>query len=142
MRKVILMLLLAVVSSSAMAEWVAAGSGESSITYADPATISKAGNIVKMWWLDDFKKADTAANGKAYMSMKGQDEFDCKREQSRQLNFSFYAEHMGAGEMVYNETLKHPKWYPVSPGSAGDTLWKIACGKKQASYYPGIHRAV
>ncbi|MDD5300229.1 MAG: hypothetical protein PHD65_07020 [Gallionella sp.] len=130
MRKVILMALLVVASSSAMAEWVTVGSGDSSTTYADSATISKTGNIVKMWWLDDFKKADTAANGKAYMSMKGQDEFDCKGEQSRQLYFSFHSELMGAGEMVYNETLNHPKWYPVSLGSAGAALWKIACGKK------------
>lgn len=130
MRKVILMLLLAMVSSSAMAEWIMVDSGDTSTTYADPTTISKAGNIVKMWWLDDFKKADTAANGKAYMSMKGQDEFDCKEEKSRQLHFSFYSELKGGGEMVYNEILKHPKWYPVSLGSAGADLWKIACGKK------------
>lgn len=130
MRKVILMLLLAMVSSNAMAEWVTVGSGDSSTTYAAPVTISKAGNIVKMWWLDDFKKADTAANGKAYLSMKGQDEFDCKGEQSRQLYFSFHSELMGGGEMVYNETLNRPKWYPVSRGSSDAALWKIACGKK------------
>ena len=95
MYKVFLMLLLAVVSSSVRAEWVMVGSSDASTTYADPATISKAGNIVKMWWMDDFKKADAAANGKAYMSMKGQDEFDCKREHSRQLYFSFYSELKG-----------------------------------------------
>lgn len=86
--------------------------------------------MVKIWWPDDFKKAGTAANGKAYISIKEQDEFDCKGEQSRQLYFSFYSELMGGGEMIYNETSNHPKWYPVSLGSAGAALWKIACSKK------------
>ncbi len=52
MHKAILMILLAVVSSSVMAEWILYGYGnkkEVEITvYADPATIRKSGNTVKM----------------------------------------------------------------------------------------------
>jgi hypothetical protein len=48
MRKPILMMLLAVVSSSAAAEWVELGSNEISTAYSDPATIRRNGDMVKM----------------------------------------------------------------------------------------------
>jgi hypothetical protein len=48
MRKLILILLLAVLSSSAMAEWIKVGANDNSTIYADPATIRKEGNMVKM----------------------------------------------------------------------------------------------
>lgn len=59
MHKAILMILLAVVSSSAVAEWVQFGGNETITIYVDPATIHKAGNMVKMWFLYDRRKADT-----------------------------------------------------------------------------------
>jgi hypothetical protein len=48
-----------VVSTSAIAEWVAIGETEEKdlTVYADPTTIRKTGNIVKMWSLDDHKMA-------------------------------------------------------------------------------------
>ena len=89
MHKVVLMMLLAVVSSSAMAEWIKIGStsmADQTVTYyADPATIRKSGNMVKMWNLSDFKSAKDAGNGNIYMSTKAQYEFDCKEEQTRLL---------------------------------------------------------
>ena len=51
MPKAILMMLLAVVSSSASAGWVVVGVHDTSILYADPASIHRAGNRVKMWGL-------------------------------------------------------------------------------------------
>jgi len=54
MKKLLLFIMLAVVSSSAMAEWVEIGefnektNTEAFIFYADPDTIQKTGNIVKM----------------------------------------------------------------------------------------------
>ena len=53
MKKLLLILLLAVVTSSAMAEWVefTEDDEETLTVYADPDTIQKTGNIVKMWSL-------------------------------------------------------------------------------------------
>ena len=57
MKKLLLTLLLAAVSSSAMAEWVYVAKNKEGTyaVYADPTTIRKAGNTVKMWGLDDHK---------------------------------------------------------------------------------------
>jgi len=51
MPKAILIILLTVVSSSAMAEWVKVSEDKLVTAYADPTTIRKLGDKVKMWAL-------------------------------------------------------------------------------------------
>jgi hypothetical protein len=58
-----------VVSSSAVAEWVAAGEGESATAYADVVTILRAGDTVTMWPLLDYKTAQRPDALKPFMSM-------------------------------------------------------------------------
>jgi len=82
MKKLLLTLLLAVVSSTTMAEWVEVDTNYSVglTAYADPVTIRKLGNIVKMWILYDYTMAQTNAT-KPYLSIKARWKFDCKEEQ-------------------------------------------------------------
>ena len=112
MRKVILMMLLAM-SSSATAEWVAVGGNEVSNTYVDPVTVFKTGDKVKMWHLVDFNTVQVKATGKRYMSEKLQYEYDCKEERARMLNFLSHSGNMGGGVMVEGDW--HPqKWEPLA----------------------------
>ncbi len=128
MRKAILMMLLAVMSSSAVAGLVEFGDTEDSNVYADPSTIHREGNRVKMWILEDYTTPKMDEILGPFISVKRQDELDCKEEQSRTLYISFHSENMGEGEVVgIDETLG--KWTPVIPESVGETQWKIACGK-------------
>lgn len=124
MRRAILMMLLAVMSSSAMAEWVKVGGGDGDFVYADPTTIRKNGDNVKMWSLSDYK---TPQGRKSYMSSKTQDEYDCKEEQSRDLAFSMFSGNMGEGETVFTGP-GALRWVPVAPGSVAKVLWNFACG--------------
>jgi len=107
MRKAILMMLLAGVSSSAAAEWIAVGSGEPSTLYADPSTIRKAGDRVQMLDLLDFKTAQVT-EGYRYMSSKTLSEYDCKEERTRILYFTLHSENMGRGEAVFTLALNEP----------------------------------
>ena len=129
MRKVILMMLLAVSSSNAVAEWVEVGGNKDTTAYADLATIHKAGDRVKMWELFDFKTARKLSNGELVMSMRGQVEYDCKEEQSRKLLVSYHSGNMGRGETVRAESDTR-KWMPVPPETLVKTMWKTACGKQ------------
>lgn len=126
MRKAILTMLLAIVSSSAMAEWVLVGVNETATLYYDSSAIQRAGNRVKMLTLFDLRTA-RYLNGKAYLSMQMQKEFDCDGAQSRTLSASAYSGNMGAGEVI--DTRSDPdEWNPVSVGSAQETELKVACG--------------
>jgi len=130
MRKPILMMLLAVVSSSAAAGWGVVGKNDGGTAYADPATIRKAGNIVTMWTLLDFKTANVEAeSGNRYMSAKSQNEYDCKEKRTRRLVVSYHSGNMGDGRAVHSNS-ESGKWVPVPPDSGFELLWKSACGKR------------
>ena len=130
MRKAILMMLLAVVSSSAAAAWVEIGLDDDGTTtaYANPTTISKAGNRVKMWVLLERKTAKTTAAGEPYRSSKMQNEYDCKKERWRTLYDSWYSGKRGRGAVVYS-TSEPGNWRPVPFTSGAELSWRFACGE-------------
>lgn len=129
MRQAILIVLLAMVSSSVAAEWVEVGRNEISTFYADPATIRKTGNMVKMWDLLDFKAVQARPYGTPYLSQKTQQEYDCKEEQTQIIDLLRYAENMGKGEVASTDS-DSGKREPVRPGTASAALWEFACGKR------------
>ena len=129
MGKALLMVLLAVVSSSAVAEWVKIGANESATAYADPATIEKAGNLVKMWDLHDFKVVQARPYGTPYRSQKTQQEYDCKEERTRILDILRYSENMGMGEAARADS-DLDEWKPVRAGSTTAALRELACGNR------------
>ncbi|MGA7750836.1 MAG: surface-adhesin E family protein [Gallionella sp.] len=130
MRKVILLMLLSVVSSNAMAEWVKVRISDdgNATAYVDPSTMLKDGSNVKMWALLDFRVAKTTG-GETYLSTKQQNEFDCKKTKIRLLTFSLYSGNMGNGNVVY-ESPNIGNWDMFFQGGLGEAFWKIACGKK------------
>ena len=121
------MVLLAVVSSSASAEWIAANRDKSHAVYANPATIRKAGNTVKMWVLEDYETMQGSADMR-YMSAKSQHEYNCKKERGRIIYLSLHSEHMGKGKAVYSDN-DPGRWEAVASDATGETLLEIACGK-------------
>ncbi len=128
MKILLLTLMFAVMSSSAMAEWVPVDTSNRGITYVDTATVRrKASNKVKIWELVDYKTVQRSADLQ-YNSAMFQIQYDCKEEQYQFLYSSFHAENMGGGDVV--RTNNNPsKWAPVPPVSIVKGLWKFACGK-------------
>ena len=133
MKRMLLGLMLLMTATAASAEWTfvsdTGGDTDDYIQYVDRATIRKSGNFVKMWDLIDYKTVQTLA-GESYLSEKVQNEYDCKEEKTRILAFTRFNRQMGNGKAFYNTSETSMKWRPISPGSIGEALWKIACGKK------------
>lgn len=129
MKKLLLTLILAVVSSSAMAEWTRVDEivGDSTIYYFDNATIHKTGSRVKMMVLYDFKLV-WELNGRESLSSINQYEYDCKKNQIRRLNSNLFSKNMGTGTVVESSN-RMGKWKKVVPESVGEVSWKYACGK-------------
>lgn len=139
MRKVFLMLLLATLNSSAMAEWVNAGTGtDGTNVYANPSTIRKKGNKVKLWAMFDYKTPNTANTypPSTYQSAKLQYEFDCEEEQYTTNAFYDYSENMGGGKVVFSSEMVVKMsvgvihWVPVMPDTLDNVLLNYACKKK------------
>ena len=119
-------------SRPAYAEWVDVSSAESYggfTMYADPDTIRRKGELVKMWHLHDYKTVQTEA-GKSFLSLKSQSEFDCAEERVRLLAVTEFSGNMGKGNVVWSRYFAEGEWRPVEPESTGQTFWKLACGKQ------------
>jgi hypothetical protein len=121
-------MILTLVSSGASAAWVAVSDTVRFITFADPATISKAGNTVTMWDLLEYKAA-REVEGIRYASQKSRSEYNCQEMLMRPLALYLHSGMMGSGEPVFNITTPDD-WQRVVPGSVNEALLKYACGKQ------------
>ena len=133
MTRLFLITLLLLSSSPVYAEWVWIDdkAKDGMTTYANPDTIRRKGDLVKMWTLFDFKTAEHVADT-THLSFKEQDEYDCTKLRTRRLAGRFFSGNMGSGKVVYSNATKD-KWGPVPPGSVSHDLWKLACSKGQSS---------
>ncbi len=129
MKRLLITLLLAVLSTSAMAEWTPIAQTESATNYAELSTIRKAGNKVKMWIMEDFKTMQVIGEYK-YLSAKSQFEYDCQNETLVVGAILMFLGNMGSGQVVTSVSKRLVDPMPVSPGSVGEIAWKIACGKR------------
>lgn len=119
--------LLAAAGASALAEvWVPTSQSDDYNAYADPSSIRRQGDFVKMSSLFDYKTPRPGAAGKTYLSTKRQFEYDCKRRQARALGASSYAEHEGKGGVLASASAPYD-WKPVVPDSADEFLLNYAC---------------
>lgn len=123
MKKVAIFLLL--LSSPAWAGWKSVGEDDTATSYADPATIVRSGNTVKMWSLLDYKAFQRMVEV-GYFSQKAHVEYDCADKRLRGLSVSLHAEKMGEGKVIYEDTSPH-EWEEVSAGSMTEILRKVAC---------------
>lgn len=128
MHKIILMILLAVVSNSAMADWVNVASNENTAIYVDQASVKRAGDMATMWHLTDYINVRKDM-GEAYLSMKEQNEYDCKAIKFRRRASSQHSKNMGNGKVVYSDSYT-TRWKPIPAESGVEILWKFACIKR------------
>jgi len=116
-------------SAPAYAEWVKVSDGDDSgkTVYVNPATIRRNSNLVKMWQLYDYKTVQTLG-GIRFLTAQEQWEYDCAEERGRVVALKGFSGNMASGTMVYTNS-EVGKWVPVTPGTTGRTVWKVACGK-------------
>jgi hypothetical protein len=137
MHKAILMILLAVVSTNAMAEWTQIGddvaktegidTGRGVKTFVRADIAGKHGARVTMWTIRDYESPVTVENKKHFSSMS-LEEYDCKDMQYKTLTFYWYSKHQAKGDIVYSD-ISHGDMQPIIPDSIAHTAWKLACGK-------------
>jgi hypothetical protein len=125
MSKIILMMLL-LMSNSAMAGWSKVTVNEEVTIYAELSSLNKNSDKVKMWDLTDLKSKSTANK---FQSIKTFHEYDCKLQKSRILAYTMYSGNMGNGNVLSSSNYAHD-WLPVKSGGGVMTLWNTACGKK------------
>ena len=111
-------ILLAAVSASALAEvWIEISGNDDYLAYADPSSVRRDGDLVKMWSMFDYKNPQPGIPGKTYLSTRRHFEYDCKRARARALAVSSHAAREGKGDALASASVKYD-WRAVVPDSA------------------------
>jgi len=131
MKRLLLITLLVLSHGTVYAAWVLVAKDiaeDGATTYADPDTIRRKGELVKMWALFDFETVQIGG-GTSYLSMRVQRQFDCADERTRLLTGTWFLGNMGTGDISLDFD-EERKWQSVPPGSVSQALWTIACRKQ------------
>jgi len=115
---------------STQAEWVIVSGNDEKrlVIYANPDSIRRNGELVKMWELWDYA-LDQTYSGHPYLSLKREAEYDCKGKRARKLSVTTFTSNMGKGTVGFHSN-KEEAWSPVAPKTINEELWEYVCGKK------------
>ena len=128
MRKLPLLLLLLIVSQSAIADWTLITTNESGSysAYIDFSSIQKSRNLVRLNTLFDFREPQSWVTDFSFKSSISTFEFDCNSGQQRTASIDMFNGSMGQGGLA--ASIDHGgKWGQQQNDSVGKYLWKIAC---------------
>ncbi len=123
--KLFLLLLLALGSSHAMAEWVKVSTSEKSVFYMDSSIPQKVGSNVMIWLLRDHTSLQHGDSWQ-YLSSKDQIEVDCNERRIRRIFSSDHPRHMGEGQPVHSEH-GPMSWNYATPKTIVKRIVDIAC---------------
>lgn len=110
------------------AEWVLVDRNDQAKLYVDPGSISRNGDVVSVWVLDDLKSAQTRGFS-TFLSTRVQEEHDCLKKRFRLVAAERFAGNMGTGNSIYKKS-GESHWAPIPRESMALSVWKYVCGKK------------
>lgn len=114
---------------SAWALWEKVGAAQPFTHYVDRGTIVRVGDLVKLWFLDDYKTAQLTVNKKTFVSVKQQFEFHCTEKKGRAREAVAMAGSMGRGAVVWSDATVEP-WQDIVKGTMLADYWTVACGNE------------
>ena len=115
-------------SAHVFAEWLLVDGNAKAKVYVDPESVTRKGDLVRVWVLDDLKTVHTRGFSK-YLSIRAQEEHDCVKERFRLLALENFSGNMGAGDVIYKKS-GESGWSPIPRGTLAQSVWKFVCGKK------------
>ena len=120
----------AVASGAAAAAWTGLHENTSEYqAYVEPTSVKRNGVMVSLSMLYSMLEPDTNPSGVKYSSFVVQKEFDCSKNQKRNLSFAFYASKNGQGTPV--DTKGPPaQWEAIGADSLFAPELKYACATK------------
>ena len=130
-KKVFFVFILVCICSNVRAEWVYVTETEKGINkndafvaYADPSTIRKIGNMVKMWSIYDYELPQKLG----VISIRLKSEYNCIEKKRRQLFLATYSGKMNNGEIILIYNQPENTWERSPLGSVRKAMLDFACG--------------
>lgn len=130
-KRFILTLVLAVLSSNVLAEWIEIEKFEDGMrVFVDKATARRSGDTAQVLHLVRWAEPQVEPGQPNYLSTVVRTSYDCIGKREKYLASTSYAGPMGNGAEVIADEDEVEIWYSISESSLEDKLWKVACGPK------------
>ena len=110
------------------AEWLLVDRNDKAKVYVDSESISRNGDVVRVWVLDDLKTAQIRGFS-TFLSTRAQEEHDCSKKRFRLVAIERFAGNMGTGNSIYKKS-GESAWAPIPRETMAQSVWKFVCGKK------------
>jgi hypothetical protein len=115
------------VTQPVCAEWERISSPSEFALYIDQDSVKSSDAGRRARFLRDYKKAQTAPDGRNYRSTIGYEEIDCAGNRIRTLAVTFKTDQMGRGEDIYSYEGPPDRWYYTPPNSIAGSQTAATC---------------
>ncbi len=127
MSKLLTMLILASVSTTAMAEWTMVQTGDEGSMYIDFDSLQKTGDLVTVMTLNDYSQPQQ----KDELSAQFKELHDCRNKKFKALSINYYTSPLAQGNAFATLSFNEPEtpWSDVVQYSIGELKANIICSK-------------
>lgn len=107
-------------------KWEGLYMAELGLYYIDARSIRREGAHTEVWTMLDYKKPQSTADGKAFLSTQSLLMLNCSMKMGRIMHMTYYSGAMAAGNEVLKQGMLHD-WMEIDPGSPVQRIAKRVC---------------
>ncbi|WP_396441573.1 surface-adhesin E family protein [Limnohabitans sp.] len=124
----VLIVLSSVLAAPGMAapKWEVIVLNDQGMFYIDANSIEQEAGRKVLWSAIDYKKTQTTAEGKPYLSAQTQLMINCKAKMARVMHLTHYSGAMLTGKVVSRQGMLHD-WMEIDPTSAIQKIARRVC---------------
>jgi hypothetical protein len=120
-----------IVAMPAWADWSFVAKTDDFNLYGEANTRHKTGNVVRMWFMADYKATQSVRLPPpllwtSYQSIRELKEFDCANRQHRSIKTMLFAAHLTKGDSLYGYE-SAGTFGPVAAAALDEAQFQFAC---------------
>jgi hypothetical protein len=101
-------------------------------TFSSTHQIKRSGPVVTLWLRQEYAEPQTGGGGR-YLSVVDKSQYDCKKQQTRNLLIIYYpANNIRGDAQTEDSDPKTTPWNPIIPGTHPESILLWACALGQA----------
>lgn len=127
MNKLLTILILISISTTAAAEWTLVQTGDNGSMYIDFDSLQKTGDLVTVLTLNDYYEPQQ----KDELSAQFKELHDCRNKKYKALSINYFSSPLAQGSLITTVTLNEPEtpWSDVVQYSIGELKANIICSR-------------
>jgi len=96
-------------------------------TFSSSHQVKRSGQVITVWLRQEYAEPQTGSGGH-YLSVVDKSQYDCKKEQTRNLLIIYYPTNNIRGDAQTEEAdPKLTPWNPIVPGTQQESIFLWAC---------------